>query len=94
MKDRNIEHKRIGMAVKERNTHTYLTGNTGYQIFSIKWNSEHYLIPFTSAELQELKTFPYIVKKTCWNTGLIPLTTTFCFLLRNLIHTDKVLIIS
>lgn len=30
MKERNIQHRRTGMAVKERNTHTYLTGNTGY----------------------------------------------------------------
>lgn len=31
------EHKRISMAVEERDKHMYLTGNRGYQIFCIKW---------------------------------------------------------
>lgn len=35
--ERKAEHERIRMAVEERHTHMYVTGNIGYEIFSIKW---------------------------------------------------------
>lgn len=74
--ERKALHERIRMALEKRDIHMYVTGNIGYEIFSIKWEQwilwtkkkASSLIP---AELHQLKTYPQWQK--CWKTGFIPL---------------------
>ena len=97
--ERKAEQKRIRMAVEERDRHMYLTGNIGYQIFSIKWElwtlwAKKITSLFIPAELHHLETYPYIVTKMLENRLHSPLHLSFCFLLRKLIHAGKFLILA